>query len=102
MDAPSQSLRTGSKGKDEVLIVFTTCVYVYGPVAVQNQDDERGSSHEVVLQLSVIISHPLPCQILRCINEASIEKSFKTPTARWLQRQGHHCGKSTSPLSITR
>lgn len=64
-DAPSQSLRTGSKGKDqEVLIIFTTSVYLDGPVAVQNQDDKRGSSHEVVLQLSVIISHPLPCQIL--------------------------------------
>lgn len=70
-----------------------------GPVAVQNQDDKRGSSHEVVLQLSVIISHPLPSQILRCTNEASIEKAFKTPTVRWLQRHGHHCGKSKSPLS---
>lgn len=99
-DAPNQSWRTGLKGKDqEVLNIFTTFVYAGGPVAVQNQDDKRGSSHEVVLQLSVIISHPLPSQILRCTNEASIEKSFKTPTVRWLQRHGHHCGKSKSPLS---
>lgn len=33
-DAPSQSLQTGSKEKDqEVLIIFTTSVYLDGPVA---------------------------------------------------------------------